>query len=523
MTRSSPGWEPTTIVLLDPTNHDGESSLDLLSPADRNVALVVLLTGPFCSALVEYAASEDIDVSTAGSLYLDQVAARIGGDDRIVELVTAPGPSSAQEIADLVGANDTRRVIVPSSLERVDPAGYAQLAEAVGSIVEAAPQGPDVTAHRRWRTTVPRFLRSKPRTVREVLEDLGVPPSTIAEAELDGTAELLAIDSVALPERASLTMDELAAKVGADVEELQAFWRALGFVDPVEGERSFTKRDVTILKSLVALTEDGLVDRDLALPMARVVGVSMAQVAAAILDASGARSNQQRGVLAGAMARDDADSLAVRAGEMLPFMADVIDYAFRRHLRAATRRRISLASSVDGASEVIGFADLVRYTELSSQLDEPELARLVGRFYEIVADVVVRHDGRIVKMLGDGAMFTVVDPVQAGLAVLELSDAIADDDRLPGLRVGMARGPVLAHDGDLYGPVVNMASRLGTIGRAGAINVNQDLRDAIARDPRFTLRSLGHRTLRHIGNVRVYRLRPGPEWIAISAHDDRST
>ena len=514
MTLSPPRSEQTTIVLLDPTNHDGESSLDLLGSDDCNVTLVVLLSGPFSGALLDYAAAEGIDVSTAGSIYLDQVAARIGRDHRVVEVITAPGPSSAEEIADLVGANETRRVLVPSSVERLDSAGYDQLTEAVGSMSPAGSPGADVTANRRRRATVPRFLRRKPRSVREVLEALGMPESAIDEAEFNGTAELLAIDAVALPGRGSLTIDELAAKVGTDIDEVQALWRALGFVDPVEHERSFTKRDVTILKSLVSLTRDGLVDRDLALPMARVVGVSMAQVAAAVVDASEARSEQQR--------KGDADSLAVRAGELFPFMADVIDYSFRRHLRAATRRRVSLASSVDGASEVIGFADLVRFTELSSQLDEEELAELVGRFHEIVTDVLVRHEGRIVKMMGDGTMFTVVDPVQAALAVLELSDAIKADDRLPGLRAGMARGTVLAHDGDLYGPVVNMASRLGTIGRAGAINVNQDLRDAIAGDPRFALRSLGQRTLRHIGNVRVYRLRSGPEWMTTGAGDGGS-
>ena len=64
-------------------------------------------------------------------------------------------------------------------------------------------------------------------------------------------------------------------------------------------------------------------------------------------------------------------------------------------------------------------------------------------------------------------------------------------------------------DGDLYGPVVNTASRLVAIGRAGAVNVNQSLRDQLASDRRFALRSLGQRNLRHIGEVRVYRLRAG--------------
>jgi adenylate cyclase len=148
---------------------------------------------------------------------------------------------------------------------------------------------------------------------------------------------------------------------------------------------------------------------------------------------------------------------------------------------------------------------------------------LIGRFDQLVHEAVVRHGGRIVKMIGDAAMFTLVAPEQAALVALELADIVAGDDLLPGVRVGMAAGPVLARDGDLYGPVVNTASRLVTIGRAGAVNVTQEMRDAVAGDVRFDLRSLGTRNLRHIGEVRVYRLRRGPAWVPATTADGRTT
>jgi adenylate cyclase len=351
---------------------------------------------------------------------------------------------------------------------------------------------------------VPKFLHKKPRSVRDVLEDLGLPPETIEKAEQAGTSELLAIDGVVLPERGKLTIEELAAKVGVEVEVVRVFWRALGFVDPIDGELAFNKRDVTILKSLFELTNEELIDRELSMQLARVLGQSMAQLATAVVDAGESRS--------GAVGADTDQSFALRAGALLPFLSDVIDYSFRRHLRAAARRRVVVALADDDVGQVIGFADLVRFTELSMQLDERELAVVVGGFDQVINRVVVRHGGRVVKMIGDGAMFSVLDPAQGAMIALELSAAVAADDRLPGIRVAMASGPVLARDGDVYGPVVNMASRLVTVGRAGAVNVSQELRDALAGDRRFALRSLGDRSLRHIGNVRVYRLRPGPDW-----------
>jgi hypothetical protein len=42
---------------------------------------------------------------------------------------------------------------------------------------------------------------------------------------------------------------------------------------------------------------------------------------------------------------------------------------------------------------------------------------------------------------------------------------------------------------------------------------SQEIRDALAGDPAVRARSIGVRRLRHIGNMRVYRLRPGPGWL----------
>lgn len=351
---------------------------------------------------------------------------------------------------------------------------------------------------------VARYRRRRPKSVREVLDDLGFEPDEIEEAEETGTAELLAIDGLVLPERGKLTLAELAEKVGAEPEAVRAFWRSLGFVEPVEDEQIFTKTDVKMLNSLAALTDAGVIEPAVALQLGRVLGQSMAQVATAVVDATEAQL---------AEARDGdgpADAgLAGRAGDLLPFLSEAVDYTFRRHLRAAARRRVDLATLVDGAGQVIGFADLVRFTELSLRLDDDELAALVGRFDELVHRIVVEHDGRIVKMIGDAAMFTVVDPAHGALIALEMAEAVAAETSLGSLRIGLAYGPILSRDGDLYGPVVNMASRLVGIGRAGAINVSHELRDAIAGDPRFALRSLGDKPLRHIGDTRVYRLRRG--------------
>lgn len=510
---AAPPREKATIVLLDPTSADGESSLDLLEPSDRRVTLVVLLNGPFSRALWDYALSEELDVSAAASIYLDQVSARIDRAGRVVEVLSLPGPDPAPEVEAVAAVEETCRVLLPSSLERLDPAASARLARSVGAASHPTAQ-PHVALRRRRRPSLSRLLGRGLRLPGEVLDVAPGSVPAVEEPEQLGSAELLAIDKAVLPGRASLTLGELAAKAGADVDVVRAFWRTLGFVDPVEDERCFGKRDVAIVKELTALTRDGLVEAEMAPQMGRVIGMATAQIATAVVDASEARSrplDEGDDCDPPTAFRHEADADPLGAVELLPFMTEVIEYSFRRHLRSAARRRLSL-SALDGGDQVVGFADLVRFTDLSARLDEKELARLVARFDETVNDVVIRHGGRVVKMMGDGAMFAITDSKQAAQAALELSHAVARDDRLPGLRIGLAKGPVLSKDGDLYGPVVNLASRLGAFGRAGAVNGNQEFRDAIAGDPRFTLRSLGRRSLRHIGDVRIYRLRAGSEW-----------
>lgn len=347
-----------------------------------------------------------------------------------------------------------------------------------------------------------RYRLRRARTLRQVLEGLGLDEESIEEAEQTGTAEMLAIDRLVLPDPGRYTLGELAAKIEVEPEVVRVFWRSLGFVEPIEDEPVFTKTDVRILSRLGDLVESGAVDPAVTLRMARVLGQTMAQLATAVIDATESQASTREG-------DGESASLAVRARELLPFLSEAVDYSFRRHLRAAARRRVDVALADDVEGQVIGFVDLARFSELSLRLDDVDLTSVVDRFDVLVHRVVVDHGGRIVKMIGDAAMFTVATPAAGASIALDLVAAVAGDRALPGVRVGLAAGPVISRDGDLYGPTVNLASRLVGVGWAGAINVNETLRDALRGDRRFSVRTIGTRSLRHIGEVPVWRLRPG--------------
>lgn len=105
--------EPKTIVVVDPTAPDGESALNQIDDTDNHVAIVVGLAGPSAQALRQYAAAEEIDISTAAAIYLDQVADRIQPRNRLIERVAVAGSNMQAEVAHLVSLSPTRRILFP--------------------------------------------------------------------------------------------------------------------------------------------------------------------------------------------------------------------------------------------------------------------------------------------------------------------------------------------------------------------------------------------------------------------------
>jgi hypothetical protein len=134
----------TTLVLLDPTSPDGENALTLLDTTDEHITLLVLLSGPASRSLRDFARAEDIDMSTAGWRYLEQVVERVvverveSAPEQLLAM-TASGPSAAVELADVAATETVRRVLLPSSVDRLEPGLADLLARCVQAPVLTAP------------------------------------------------------------------------------------------------------------------------------------------------------------------------------------------------------------------------------------------------------------------------------------------------------------------------------------------------------------------------------------------------
>src|SRR5262245_44037791 len=340
--------------------------------------------------------------------------------------------------------------------------------------------------------------------LRDVLVDLGVSEREIQQAVADGTLELLALQTIVSLEEPRYDLAEVAALSGVDPEEIASYWRALGFPDPRSGEKLFTDTDIEMLSAVVSYIAEGTLEPDLALQMARVIGASLDKVATAQVDAMQVRKD----------ASDDGEAPAFpiapqSSAELLSLMPKVIELVWRRQLAAAARGRMrrAAASEYGTASVVVGFADLVGFTAKTQQLDEVELAEVVGRFEDAAYNVVNAHGGRVVKMIGDEVMFLHDDPREAAALALELAEHFRDDPNLSDLRVGLARGPVLERDGDVYGHVVNLANRIVSVAYPATVVVSEDVAEALRDDDTFVLRSIRSHYLRDIGRVALWTLR----------------
>lgn len=337
----------------------------------------------------------------------------------------------------------------------------------------------------------------------ELLRAAGMADDEIAKAREDHHLELLAIEHLVVPEPGEYDLEAIASASGLTPEQITRLWRSLGFAEPQPGDHLFTDVDVDMLRTIGQLLAMGWIDDELTIQMARVIGSSLSRVASALIDSVDPDEPRR-----GPGRPESDDGFAAIAPLLLPMLLQVMDYVWRRHVQAEARARMAREhADGDPGHRVVGFADLVGFTALSQQIDAHELAGVVDRFETIAYDTVNRLGGRVVKMIGDEVMFSVPDEASAVEIALSLAETYRDDDELSDVRVGLASGPVLQREADLYGPVVNRASRIVNIAFPGSVVASGEIVDAIADSSGVTWKSIGSRNLKDIGKVPLFLVR----------------
>ena len=178
-------------------------------------------------------------------------------------------------------------------------------------------------------------------------------------------------------------------------------------------------------------------------------------------------------------------ALAAIAEKTVPAILEITSWLHARHLEhyvlqevlADIEEVVGPGASRLRSAPVVAFVDLCGFTALTAGGGDQGAAVVAARFEDEVVEHAREHGGRVVKLLGDGAMLHFDTPAGALNASLDL---VGDLPRagLPRCRVGAHRGPVVSHNGDLYGSTVNIAARINDYARPGEVLVS----DAVLGD-----------------------------------------
>ncbi|RUM23205.1 tetratricopeptide repeat protein [Rhizobium vallis] len=162
-------------------------------------------------------------------------------------------------------------------------------------------------------------------------------------------------------------------------------------------------------------------------------------------------------------------------------------------------------------------ADVVGYSRLAGADEDRILARLRTLRSDVIDPTIAVHNGRIVKRTGDGSLIefrSVVDAVRCAVevqtAMVERNTGVQPEHRIE-FRVGIHLGDVVEEsDGDLMGDGVNIAARLESVAKPGAICLSEDAYRQVRARLDLAVTDLGQIHLKNIAEpMRVYSLQVG--------------
>jgi len=334
------------------------------------------------------------------------------------------------------------------------------------------------------------------RALLEYLSTRGATLDQMVEAHRLGILPAVAGDLVTGTDRLSLSVEEVAARCGVTVERVQRVLLAMGL--PITGESRLPED----LGALMSAFEEAaaLMGEDAILAFTRVLGGAAANIA----EAAVALFYAELGPGSGREGSDELGRAKVAETATLAFTS--VPAVLSRLLlaqfdRASHRVAVTRGWSPAGAegeeeahagpSEVValGFVDLVGSTAWAEGLSLREGSLALSRFESAAWTSAVLAGGRVVKMIGDEVFFAAPSVDVACRIGTEVCRAAAADPLLPPARGAVGYGPVTPREGDYFGPLVNVVSRLVKAAEPDTLVITEEAAAALPGD-RWHLREL---------------------------------
>lgn len=161
-------------------------------------------------------------------------------------------------------------------------------------------------------------------------------------------------------------------------------------------------------------------------------------------------------------------------------------------------------------------ADVVGFSRLMGADDTGTLSALKAHRIEFIDPQIAKHHGRVVKLMGDGALIefaSVVNALECAVAIQSgmtgRNAGVVADRRLQ-FRIGINIGDIIVEGDDIYGDGVNIAARLESLAEPGGICISGAAFDSIEGKLDVNFEELGPQRVKNILKpVRVYRVNIG--------------
>jgi adenylate cyclase len=324
------------------------------------------------------------------------------------------------------------------------------------------------------------------------LLDGGFTPDQVEWAVSEGHLNLDRVDEYQVVEpgpRSTRTFAEFMATAGPRASLLPAVYMALGLPNPDPARPIHTDEEERLQRFLQgwspAQTDDTLIRA------ARLIaeGTRMATVGwGELIDeqvAGPARERLYRGEI-GRFPDDVRETFST----LLRLQPRMMEWLVQRYNEQRSTSRI-----VEGFEEffatrglrppprptappAVVFVDLSGYTRLTEERGDEVAVGFASTLQREAEAAAAANDGRLVKLLGDGAMLRFPDAERGLDAALALVRGLSVGASLPA-HAGVHAGPVIERDLDLFGRTVNLASRLAGAAGPGEVLVSEAVRDAV--------------------------------------------
>jgi adenylate cyclase len=170
-----------------------------------------------------------------------------------------------------------------------------------------------------------------------------------------------------------------------------------------------------------------------------------------------------------------------------------------------TEKRVQRRLAAILAADVVGYSAMMQRAEEATYAEFERLKR------DLIAPSLSRHDGRLIKTTGDGALAEFASPLAAVRCATEIQDHLAEGTGPFKLRIGLNLGDVIVgQDGDLYGDGINIAVRLEGIADPGGILMSEKVYSEVEGKLNVGFEDRGEQQLKNISKpVRAYAVRGG--------------